>query len=137
MYRWIYIPIHLILVSACTSGVVSGDKPLLETTWNLAQLQGEEIGYSGSKAPHLRFEAERVTGNDGCNNIFGPYRHKEDHLSFGLLASTRMACPQIEGFDMVFHKTLTMVSRYQINGNRLELYANDKPVASFVAADQQ
>jgi heat shock protein HslJ len=137
MHRWLYLLNLLILLPACTSGVVSSDRPLLETTWNLAQLYEEEIAYSGAKPPHLRFEAERVTGSDGCNNIFGPYRHKEDHLSFGLLASTRMACPQIEGFDMVFHKTLTMVSRYRITGDRLELYADDKLVAGFVAADGQ
>jgi heat shock protein HslJ len=137
MHRWIYLLICPIILPACTSGVVSSDKPLLETTWNLAQLYSEEISYSGSKAPHLRFEAERVSGNDGCNNIFGPYKHMEDHLSFGLLASTRMACPQIEGFDMMFHKTLTMVSRYRIKGDRLELYADDKLVASFVAVDGQ
>ena len=67
MHRRLYLLNLLILLPACTSGVVSSDRPLLETTWNLAQLYEEEIAYSGAKPPHLRFEAERVTGSDGCN----------------------------------------------------------------------
>lgn len=127
----------VILMSGCSDNSESADKPLLDTTWNLTELFVGDISYTGSKAPHLRFESERATGNDGCNNFFGPYKQSGDSLSFGLLASTRMACPQIEGFDMAFNKMLAMTTRYRITGDTLELFAGDKLLASFVAAGQR
>ena len=99
-------------------------------------MPGQKILYSGSQEPHLRFEAERVTGNDGCNNFFGPYKQNEDALGFGLLASTRMACADIEHFDIAFHKMLLQTRRYQISGNSLELYAGESLLARFVAAER-
>ena len=53
-----------------------------------------------------------------------------------MLGSTRMACPHIEGFEMIFNKSLSMTTRFRITGNRLELYADEKLLASFVAAEQ-
>lgn len=127
----------MLLLAGCAYNGASEDMPLLDTTWNLERIFTEDREYTGSKTPRLSFETERVAGNDGCNNFSGPYRLIDDQLGFGLMASTRMACPQIDGFDMVFHKMLTRVSRYRISGNRLELYANDELVAGFVAANEQ
>ena len=126
----------MILVSGCALTGQSDDRPLLETRWELQQLVTSNIEYAGTEVPHLRFEAERVTGKDGCNNFFGPYRQGDASLTFGLLASTRMACPQLDGFDVMFQKMLVMTTRYSISGSRLELYADDKLLASFVAAEQ-
>ncbi len=124
------------LVAGCALTGESGNLPFLETRWNLQQLVSEDIEYSGSEVPYLRFETERVTGNDGCNNFFGPYKQDNNSLTFGLLASTRMACPQLEGFDLMFHKMLIQTTRYRVSGSRLELYANDKLIARFVATEQ-
>ena len=39
-------------------------------------------------------EAFRTSrGKIGCNRFTGTYNHKDDELTFGPLASTRMACP--------------------------------------------
>jgi len=53
-----------------------------------------------------------------------------------MLGSTRMACPHIEGFELIFNKMLSMTTRYQITGNRLDLFEDDKLLASFIAAEQ-
>ena len=127
----------MILVSGCALTGQSSDRPLLETRWDLQQLVTGDIAYTGTEVPHLRFEAERVTGKDGCNNFFGPYRQENDSLKFGLLASTRMACQQLEGFDVMFQKMLVMTTRYSISGSRLELFADDRLLASFVAAGKE
>ena len=125
----------IVLVSGCALTGQSSDRPLLETRWDLQQLVTSDIDYAGTEAPHLRFEAERVAGNDGCNNFFGPYRRQDENLTFGLLASTRMACLQLEGFDVMFQKMLVMTTRYRISGDRLDLYADEKLLARFVAAE--
>lgn len=137
MNKFIYLIAAMIFMSGCTHTGESGDTPFLETTWNLIELVNEKIQYSGSKIPHLRFETERVSGNDGCNNFFGGYTLDEDSLKFGLLGSTRMACPHIEGFEMVFNKMLSMTTRYRITGNKLDLYADEKLIASFIAAEHR
>ena len=126
----------MIFISGCSHTGQSGDTSFLETRWNLTELFSENIRYSDSQIPYVRFEAERVNGNDGCNNFFGAYTREEDKLKFGLLGSTRMACPQIVGFELAFNKMLSMTTRYRINGNRLDLYADEKLIASFLAAQQ-
>ena len=51
----------VILMSGCSDNSESADMPFLDTTWNLTELFVEDISYTGSKAPHLRFELERAT----------------------------------------------------------------------------
>ena len=135
MKKTIYLISLVMLFSGCTDSGSTADRPLLETRWSLEAMPDENLRYGGSQEPHLRFEAERVTGNDGCNNFFGPYKLKNDALGFGLLASTRMACADIDNFDIAFNTMLLKTTRYQISGNRLALYSGDKLLASFVAAE--
>ncbi len=135
MNKPIYLISLVMLLSGCADSGPPADRPLLETMWTLDTMLDENIRYSGSQQPHLRFETERVTGNDGCNNFFGPYKLKEDAMGFGLLASTRMMCADIDNFDIAFNTMLLKTTRYQINGNKLELHSADKLLASFVAAE--
>ena len=136
MNKYFYLITAIIFISGCSHSGQSDDTSFLETRWNLTELFSENIRYSDSQIPYVRFEAERVNGNDGCNNFFGGYTLDENNLKFGLLGSTRMACPHLEGFELVFNKMLSMTTRYRISGNRLDLYADEKLIASFLAAQQ-
>jgi heat shock protein HslJ len=124
------------LLAACGYTEQRVNYSLLDTTWNLVELEGEKIDHPGSRIPHMRFETDKVSGFNGCNNFFGNYTLEEDNLTFGLLASTRMACPQIKEIDMEMNRVLSITTRYQISGNILELYQGDKLLASFLAAEQ-
>lgn len=135
MKNTILLILITIFISGCAYTGQSSDTPLLETRWNLSEMLYQETQYTGPKTPYLQFDAERVTGNDGCNNFFGPYKLADDSLGFGLLASTRMACPDLDNFDIVFNKMLVTTTRYRIKGDRLELYAEDELLASFQAAE--
>ena len=136
MMKFFYSLATLLLVLGCTDTEQTSHAPLLDTTWNLAELNNRKIQHPGPQVPHLRFEAEKVTGNDGCNNFFGGYTLEENSLKFGMLASTRMACPHLKDLDMEFNKMISATTRYQINGSKLELYKNDKLLANFLAAEQ-
>ena len=125
----------LLLVLGCADTEHASQAPLLATTWNLAEMNNEKIQHPGPQIPHLRFEVEKVTGNDGCNNFFGGYTLDGNSLKFGMLASTRMACPQIKDFDMKFNKMISATTGYSIHGEKLELFDNDKLLASFLAAE--
>jgi heat shock protein HslJ len=67
MMKYLYLIAAMILVSGCTDTDQSSHTPLLGTTWNLAELNNRKINHPGPQIPQLRFEAEKVTGNDGCN----------------------------------------------------------------------
>jgi len=136
MMKCFYLIAAMIFTSGCTDTEQASHTPLLGTTWNLAELNNEKIQHPGPQVPHLRFEAERVSGNDGCNNFFGGYTLDGNSLKFGMLGSTRMACPQIKDLDMEFNKMISATTRYRITGDRLELFENDELLASFLAAEQ-
>jgi heat shock protein HslJ len=133
--KYFYGVAALLLVLGCADTKHASQAPFLGTTWNQAELNNEKIQHPGPQVPHLHFEAEKVTGNDGCNNFFGGYTLDGNSLKFGMLGSTRMACPHIEGFEMIFNKMLSMTTRFRISGNRLDLYADEKLLASFIAAE--
>ena len=133
--KYLYLVAAMILASGCTDSGQAGHAPFLGTSWNLAELYNEKIQHPGPQVPHLRFEADKVIGNDGCNNFSGGYTLEDNSLRFGLLASTRMACPQINDFDMKFNKMVSATTRYRITGNKLELLENEKLLASFLAAE--
>ena len=69
----------------------------------------------------------RVTGNAGCNRLSGSFQARGDKITFGQLATTRMACPNMaiehEFLSMITDKTL----RYAIDGGRLVL-TDDKNI---------
>ena len=134
MMKYIYSIAVLLLVLGCADTEQASQAPLLGTTWTLAELNNEKIRHPGPQIPHLRFEAEKVSGNDGCNNFFGGYTLDGNSLKFGILASTRMACLQIKDFDMEFNKMISATTGYRISGEKLELFDNDKLLASFLAA---
>jgi uncharacterized lipoprotein YbaY len=47
---------------------------------------------AGGQAATLAFEAERVSGNSGCNGFGGAYQANTETISFGPLISTLIAC---------------------------------------------
>jgi heat shock protein HslJ len=124
------------LIAACSYTEQRADYPLLDITWNLVKLEGEKIDHDGPRIPHIRFETDKASGFDGCNNFFGNYTVAGNKLSFGPLASTRMACPQIKEIDMEFNRMLSATTRYRISANSMELYQDDRLLGSFLAAEQ-
>ena len=134
--KYIYSLVAILLVAGCTDSGQPDHTSLQATTWNLVELNNRKIEHPGPQVPHLRFETDKVTGNDGCNNFFGAYTLDGNKLKFGMLASTRMACPQINDLDIEFNKAITMTGSYRINGDKLELFEGDKLLASFIAAEQ-
>lgn len=96
---------------------------LENTHWKLVAVGTEPVTHgSGQTEPHLVFERKsaRLAGFGGCNRVMGSYKLDSDTLSFGPLASTRMACaaPNIEAS---FLAALERVQFWKITGRQLEL----------------
>lgn len=111
--------------------------PLTETVWGLAGLAVNDgiTSQAGDEAIFLTLDKERVNGSAGCNTFFGPYTFTGDGLSFGALASTRMACEEsVNAREAEFLAALSQVAGYRIERASLTLLnAEGGVVAHFTA----
>jgi len=98
---------------------------LQNRTWIVNQIGNTEIttAPTARNIPSLQFDAatQRVSGADGCNRIMGSYTAGKDTLNLSQMASTEMACLDIEGLDQKFKEALSKVTHYQVYGKTLKL----------------
>ena len=102
--------------------------------WKLIML--ENVGQDYGKAS-IKFDtaANKVSGNTGCNNFFGTYTVSgTDHIQFGGMGSTRMACLD-EEVSKTEQKMLSFLNnkdlRFDVADQALNFYLNDKLVMMF------
>jgi heat shock protein HslJ len=87
----------------------------LQGRWTLAKLAG-----APPKSPKPAFvdfapDGKKVSGSLGCNRFTGAFTHDSQNLSFGPLASMRMACIGDAGAtERALSKTLGETKRLQI-----------------------
>ncbi len=58
----------------------------------LSSLAGAEWGFEQGRDTYIQFAEKDVSGFSGCNRFRGAYIYADGKLTFGPLASTRMAC---------------------------------------------
>lgn len=69
-----------------------------------------------------RFQAGQVSGSSGCNTYAGTYESSGDALTFGPLATTRMACPPpASDVETAYLAALSMTTSYAIRDAVLSL----------------
>ena len=104
--------------------------------WKAIALSGQRIaGGPSRREPHLVFRRNgRVSGSDGCNRLTGAFDVAGDAISFGVIASTRMACPDTGAIENGFREALRATARWRRIADRLELIdASGATVALFAA----
>lgn len=106
---------------------------LAGSTWTLVSFEmDEEVIRAVSEGPvTLTFaakgeQANRISGNGGCNRYFGSYTLTNDRINFGPLGSTRMACEPVRmGQEDRFFHALSTAERYELsNGELLIIYVS-------------
>ena len=107
---------------------------LTNTRWRLSALGDEIVDANSEQQPYLTLDSDgKVHGNAGCNGLNGSYQHDDNSLSFGPIATTRKACPDMEG-EQAFLQALKAASGYRIDGELLTLFDdNDQPLVGFQA----
>ncbi len=113
---------------------------LVDTKWILKILVGQAISPGENQRPafiQFRQHAEKafVAGNGGCNNFHGGYELEANKLSFSKLASTAMACPDME-LERLFYDALERVTRFSINGSWLAFFDIEDELARFEAGSE-
>jgi heat shock protein HslJ/uncharacterized membrane protein len=113
----------------------------LNDIWVLTRLGNRTLTaedfVKGLPAIEFHLADRRVTGNAGCNRLSGSFQARGDKITFGQLATTRMACPNMaverEYLSMITDKTL----RYAIDEGRLVLTDDKDITLAFYNTDRQ
>ena len=100
--------------------------------WFLTSLN--HAGYQGPRLT-LQFDGNnRVHGFSGCNSYFAPVSIQTNgSLNFGLIRSTKRACPNIQnnGIELKYTTALSQVRSYNLNDNRLVLEGDSTHLVFF------
>jgi heat shock protein HslJ len=113
-----------------------GPITLEDTTWALLELNGKTITVTvNDKAPYLELNSKKASayGFGGCNRFFGSYETSGSSLTLGAMGATRMACPEGMDEEQELLAALAAVTRYEIHGSKLMLFADRALVARFEA----
>lgn len=116
--------------------IVPPPVPFERTSWRLVELPGVEPATLAALPRGLsaRFEAGRVAGFAGCNNLMGSYELDGDRLELSQLAGTMMACPgEAMTLERSFHAALAGTHRMAVSGDRLLLTGESGKVLTFQA----
>lgn len=106
-----------------------------ETYWKLIQIGGGPVPADNNREPHilLHNDDSRISGSGGCNSLMGSYEiTSPGHIRFGQLASTRMACMNMET-ERLLSEALEAASHYELVSDTLVLRTDTALLAQFVA----
>lgn len=91
--------------------------------WALEMINGQTWENTNRKHPSIEISLaqNKMHGNDGCNNIFANIEKlTEKELKLGMIAGTRMACPDMKN-PGEYNAALAKVRTYKREGLKLHL----------------
>jgi len=109
---------------------------LVGTSWKLTRVgESAVVAAEPSRQPNLTLSADGVvSGFSGCNRLSGSYQIAGRSISFGQLASTKMACIDGMEHETAFAAALEQARSYRILGQHLDLFgAEGELLARFEA----
>jgi len=123
----------------CTETAIVTQGDLQHHRWLLASVDGKALQsdeFEGT-VPQLDFgEGMQVTGNSGCNNIFGKAELRDTFLQIERLASTRKMCaPRQNELEFKFQKLLGSESTISIDEKRNLILDSGETVLVFRLRD--
>lgn len=117
-----------ILTAAGLAACAPMPADLVPSDWQVTRLDGRELGADDRVT--MEFADARVAGISGCNRYTGPLMLGEgDAMSFGLLATTRMACPgEAAQIEAAFLERMGQIDSYRMERGALVLLAGGAEV---------
>lgn len=116
----------LSLQSCASQGGANSNQTLnldVSGTWTLIHIDESsgttiEEGFPNKK-PTLTLEAisKKLTGNTGCNQMFGSFTTNQNHISFSGIGSTKMYCDGVK--ENEYLTLLNSVKSYKILNDQL------------------
>jgi heat shock protein HslJ len=121
---WLTAPIWLGLQACANSAAPASEpaRPLWGTQWQLQALGAQPV-MERSKASLQFPEVGRVAGHGSCNRFSGSVSVTGDQLTFGNMASTKMACMGgAMAQERDYLAALQKAKRYEQQGDTLLIY---------------
>jgi len=123
----------LSMLAAC--GETTANLPLEGTQWKLTEMDGKADPAFDAEEDTFNFTLDpsrmMVYGVGACNRLFGSYeREGKDELDIDRLASTMMACPNMD-LESRFAKLLEEADKFRIDGDVLTLFDDGRKVLVF------
>lgn len=105
---------------------IFAQRNLTQGSWSLAELNGRLI--ENSKASIAFYSDNRITGNGGCNEMFGKFTVNRTSIGFSGIGTTKMLCglPGVVKTEAEFTRALDKATRYSVRGDALKIYAGRK-----------
>lgn len=105
----------------------------LNGEWTVVAVNGTALPAGMENVPSLNLEiaANRVSGNSGCNRLSGEIRHDtavENSISFANVASTRMACSDMDTENKVLAALNSVCAYGMLANGHLALMAEGSTV---------
>ncbi|TXD47207.1 META domain-containing protein [Polaribacter sp. IC073] len=122
---------------------ITSNNQIVEKYWKLKTLEGKDIKMADNQEREIFFtlktDENRVTGFAGCNAISGDYTLEDgNRIRFKNMATTLMACPDVDVNESDFLKIFELTDNYTINNDVLSLNAGRRaPLAVFEAVYMQ
>jgi heat shock protein HslJ/uncharacterized lipoprotein NlpE involved in copper resistance len=110
------------------------------TSWVLTEINhaAPPAGIGEGEASIRFLQDGRVSGFTGCNRFNGPYTLAGRFVHFGLLVTTRMACPVSANIEIPYMKALEDARQIDVQGDSFYLLnAAGGRIARFRAVHQQ
>ena len=105
-----------------------GVTSLENTNWRLTFLGDTPVATASKHGePYLILDSKSrpVSGWGGCNRLTGNYQLGGEHLTFGHMARTLMACTEGMDTEEAFLKALSQTKTWEIEGQQLDLLDGD------------
>lgn len=136
MKRIICLSLVILGLSGCLESFAAGKKKHasmknLDGSWQVHEIQGKAVEADENVAyVNLQCAKKKMNGFAGCNYIHGGFQLNtaKEHLQFGPIASTRMACPQGQTESTVLdmlQKTVSFRIETEEGQDRLVLFDQD------------
>lgn len=123
MRKYFYLCM-VVLLAGClwsckSSGKATATLSDLDGEWSVIEMNGKTLDPAQTKQViGIEAASKRLYGNGGCNRIMGQVEYTDAHkniIKFPRVASTRMACPDMEG-ERELIQTLEKVVRFEAVG---------------------
>jgi len=128
----------VVLFTGCCNCNKKSSFPFQETVWQLTQLNGKTVKADNNFTIAF-LNTGRITGKGACNTFFGPWefvKGKNNGIQIGQVASTMMACPDMET-ESAFFQALEKTTEYRLDGGRLYLYEGQNLRAVLQGTDKK
>jgi len=134
-----YIKFKQVILGLCISGFLTiaanaQGRGFPAGEWRLAEMNGRRVSDSTAYID-ISAREKRISGNAGCNRMFGSVTGEAGRIVFSKIGTTKMACPDNKASrtEAQFLKAIQSVNRYRESGETLSLYARNRVVLKFTA----